>query len=140
VRTRGLGQGLEPVGDLAEALVAGRLGHPRIHVRVLVDLPGDGGLEVVRGVSDGQAGGRIAHHLQVFQEPVGMPGLALGRRAKHRRHVVVALHVRPLGEVEITAIGLRLAREGVLEIVLGLAAFECHTTCSSMMWFVDELE
>src|SRR3546814_3225545 len=55
----GLRQGLEPVGDLVEALVARRARHARIHVGVLVGLAGDGRLEVQRGIADRLAGRRI---------------------------------------------------------------------------------
>src|SRR6476620_5979925 len=56
----GLRQGLEPVGDLVEAFVAGGLGHARVHVGVLVGLAGDGGLKVVRRAADRQARGGVA--------------------------------------------------------------------------------
>src|SRR5690606_9991600 len=45
----GLGERLEPVGDLAEALVPGGLRHARVHVGVLVGLARDGGLQVLGG-------------------------------------------------------------------------------------------
>src|SRR5918993_5820624 len=41
----GLGQGLEPVGDLGEAFLARGAGHARIHVGVFVRLARDRGLE-----------------------------------------------------------------------------------------------
>src|SRR5512137_3090406 len=41
-----LGERLEPVGDLGEALLAGGLGEARVHVRVLLGLAGHGRLEV----------------------------------------------------------------------------------------------
>src|SRR5438045_3796363 len=41
VRALGLGERLEPVGDLLEALVARRLGVARVHRRVLERLAGD---------------------------------------------------------------------------------------------------
>src|SRR5689334_21759490 len=41
VAALGLGQGLEPVGDLGEALLARGLGHSRVHLRVLVGLAFD---------------------------------------------------------------------------------------------------
>src|SRR5262245_9025849 len=46
VRALGAGQGLEPLGDLLEALLAGGLREARVHRRVLVGLTGDRGLEV----------------------------------------------------------------------------------------------
>ena len=41
MRLLGLGQGLEPVGDLVEAFLAGGARHARIHVGVFVRLAGD---------------------------------------------------------------------------------------------------
>ena len=48
VRTLGAGQGLEPLGDLGEALFARGLRERRVHLRVLVRLAGDRRLEVLR--------------------------------------------------------------------------------------------
>jgi hypothetical protein len=53
-----------------EALLAGGLGHARVHVGVLVGLARDAGLEVALGVADGQAGGRVAHRLEVVEVAV----------------------------------------------------------------------
>jgi hypothetical protein len=126
VRTLGLGQGLEPVGNLVEALVACVLGHSRVHVGVLVGLAGDRRLQVVRGRTDRQPGGRVAYLLQVLQVTVGVTGLALGGGTEHRGHVVVAFHVRLGGEVQVTAVGLGFAGKGVLQVLFGLASFEIH--------------
>src|SRR6266571_1008806 len=41
----GLGERLEPVGDLVEAFLAGGTRHARVHVGVLVGLAGDRGLQ-----------------------------------------------------------------------------------------------
>src|SRR5215510_8802189 len=41
----GLGEGLEPVGDVGEAFLAGHARHARIHVGVLMGLAGDRGPE-----------------------------------------------------------------------------------------------
>ena len=71
----GLGQRLEPVGDLVEALVAGGLGHARVHVGVLVGLAGDGRGEVVHGVADGLVGGGVADSLEVVEVAVRVTGL-----------------------------------------------------------------
>jgi len=76
--TLSLDQSLEPVGDLVEALVAGRLGHTGVHVGVLVGLTGDGRLQIVAGSADGQPRGRVTGSLQVFEMTVGMAGLTLG--------------------------------------------------------------
>src|SRR5258708_5187177 len=114
----GLGQGLEPVGDLLEALFARGPRHARIHVGVFVRLAGDRGLEIERGGADRLAGGGVAHDLEEFEMAMGVAGLALGGRAEDRRHVVVALDVGLLCEIEIAAVRLALARERVLQILL----------------------
>src|SRR5690606_38571495 len=77
VRLLCLGQRLEPVGDLGEALFARRLGHARVHVGVLVGLASYRRLEVARRVADGKIRRRIADLLEVVQMPVGMSGFAL---------------------------------------------------------------
>src|ERR1700737_1943514 len=46
MRLPGLGQRLEPVGDLVEAFLTGGAGHARKHVGESVGLAGDHGLEV----------------------------------------------------------------------------------------------
>ena len=117
----GLGQGLEPVGDFVEAFVARGARHARIHVGVFVGLAGDGGLEVLLGAADRQAGGRIADGFHEFQVAVGVAGFAFGGGAEHRGHVVVAFHVGLLREVEIAAVGLAFAGEGVLQVLQGFA-------------------
>jgi hypothetical protein len=80
----GAGEGLEPVGDLVEAFVAGGLGEARVHLGVLVGLAGDGRLEVVLGVADRLAGGRVADFGEVLEVAVRVAGLALRRRAEQR--------------------------------------------------------
>src|SRR5205823_13199849 len=47
VRLLRLGERLEPLGELGEALLTRGLGHAWVHLRVLVRLPGDRGLEVL---------------------------------------------------------------------------------------------
>ncbi len=124
----GLGQGLEPVGDLVEAFVARGAGHARVHVGVLVGFARDGSLEVQRGLADLEARGRIdVHEVQV---PVGVAGLALRRGAEHGGHVVVTFHVGLLCEVEVAAVGLALAGEGGLQVLQGLAARNFHRVSS----------
>ena len=59
------------------------LGHARIHVRVLVRLAGDRGLQVVARLADRQARGRIADRLEVLEMPVRVARLAFGRRPEH---------------------------------------------------------
>ena len=83
-------------------------------------------LRLAAGLADRQTRGRIADRLQVLEVPVGMAGLAFGRGAEYRGDVVVALDVRLACEIQVTTIRLGLAGECVLEILLGLAAFEIH--------------
>ena len=56
----GLGERLEPVGELVDAFLAGNAGHARIHVDIFVGLAGDRGLEDVAGRTDRLAGRRVA--------------------------------------------------------------------------------
>src|SRR6266446_8423878 len=93
MRLPGLGERLEPVGDLVEAFLAGCAGHARIHVGVFVGLAGDRGLEVVAGQTDRLAGRRVVHFLEIFEMTVRVPGLALGSRAEHGGDIVEALDV-----------------------------------------------
>ena len=123
MRFLGLGEGLEPVGDLVEAFLAGGARHARIHIGVFVGLAGDRGAQIIAGAADRLAGRRVADLFEIFEMTVRMAGLALGRRAEHRRHVVVAFDVRLLREIQITAIGLAFAGECSLQIVLGLRTF-----------------
>src|SRR5258708_15277592 len=78
MRLPGLGERLEPVGDLVETFLAGNAGHVRIHVGVFVGLAGDRGLEDVAGRTDRLAGRWLAHFLEIFEMAVRVPGLALG--------------------------------------------------------------
>ena len=57
---------------------------------------------------------------------VSMPGLAFGGRAEDCRHVVVALDVCLLGEVQIAAVGLTLTGERRFEVLLGLGILQCR--------------
>src|SRR5262249_19202846 len=107
-RFPGLGERLEPVGDLVEAFLAGNAGHARIHVGVFVGLAGDRRLEDVAGRTDQLAGRRAAHFLEIFEVAVRVPGLALGRRAEHGGEIVEVLNGGLLGETEIAAVGLAL--------------------------------
>jgi len=115
--------GLRP-GNVREALVACRLRHPRVHLRVLVGLAGDGGAEVLVRAADRLVGRRIADALQVVQVTVGVARLGLGGIPEQAAHVRVALDVRLLGEVEVAAVGHGLAAEGLLQVVVRLAALE----------------
>src|SRR5260221_13285004 len=102
MRLPGLGQCLEPVSDLLEALVARGARHARIHVGVFVGLAGDRRLEIVAGRADRLARRRVAYFLEEFEMAMRMARLALGGRAEHRRHVVVAPYTRLLREIEIS--------------------------------------
>src|SRR5664279_5225527 len=55
-----------------------------------------------------------------------MAGLALGGGAEQRGDVVLALDVGLVGEVEVAAIGLRLAGERVAQALLGLRSLQTH--------------
>jgi hypothetical protein len=57
---------------------------------------------------------------------VGVARLALGGGTEHGRDVVVALDVGFVCEVQVAAVGLRLARKRVFEILFGLASFQVH--------------
>src|SRR5664280_357606 len=119
------GQCLEPLGDLVEALVTGRPGEPRVHLRVLVRLALDGGLQIVLGRADRGAGDRVAYLAEEVEVAERMSGLPLGDGPEERGHVGVALDVRLLREVEVAAIGLALAGERLLQVFLGLAVLQC---------------
>src|SRR5262249_50258590 len=67
VRLLGLRQRLEPLGDVVEAFLARSLREARVHRLVLVRLAGDGALQVLLGVSDREARGRITDALQVVE-------------------------------------------------------------------------
>src|SRR5688500_5105846 len=88
VRALRLGQRLEPVGDLLETLLAGRLRHARIHVGVLVRLTGDGSLQVHLRGADRQPRRRITDLLEVFALCVRMPRLTFRISADPSSHVV----------------------------------------------------
>ena len=78
----GLGERLEPLGNLVETFLACRPGHARIHIGVFVRFAGNCGPQIIRSRSDRLAGGRIAYFLEVFEMTVSMPGLAFGGRAE----------------------------------------------------------
>src|SRR4030067_2325961 len=87
-------------------------------------LAGDRGLEVVRGRSDGEASGRVAALLQVFQVPMGVAGLALSRGAEYRRDVVITLDIGLGGEIQIATVGLGLTGKGLFQITFSLTSFK----------------
>src|SRR3546814_2637755 len=57
---------------------------------------------------------------------VGMAGLAFGGGTEDRGNVVEALDVGLLREVEVAAVGLALAGEGVFQVLFGLAVLQRH--------------
>src|SRR4051794_13850444 len=120
----GPGERLEPLRDLFEALVARGLGEARVHLGVLVGLTGDGRVQVVRRGADLLTGGGVADLGEEVEVAERVAGLTLRHRAEQRGHVGVALDVGLLGEVEVAPVGLALAREGVLEVRVGLAAVQ----------------
>ena len=128
----GLGKGLEPVGDLVEALFAGGLRHARVHLGVLVGLAGDGALEVGDGVAHGLVGGGVADRLQVVEVAVRVAGLAFGGLTEVAGDLGVALDVGNLREVQVAAVGLRLAGEGGLQVAVGLGAVQFGHWVSSL--------
>src|SRR5215471_18260012 len=91
VRALGAREGLEPLADLLEALLAGGLREARVHLRVLVGLAGDRRLEVERRVAQRLAGRRITDLLQVVEVTVRVAGLALGGVAEQAGDVGLAL-------------------------------------------------
>src|SRR5690242_6618791 len=131
MRLPGLGERLEPVGDLVEAFLAGNAGHARIHVGVFVGLAGDCGLEDVAGRTDRLAGRWVAHFLEIFEMALRVPGLGLGSRAEHGGEIVEALNVGLLGETEIASVRQALGGNRVLQILLGLGSVERRHVASS---------
>ncbi len=126
MRALGFCQRLEPVGNFFEAFVARAFGHARIHIRVFVRLAGNGGCQILAAGADRQAGGRIAHLLQVFEVAVRVAGFAFGGRTKHRGDVVLAFDISLVGEIKITAVSLGFAGERSFQIFLGFRALEFH--------------
>jgi hypothetical protein len=120
----GLGQGLEPLRDLGESLFAGGPGHAGVHLRVLVGLALDGGLQVLPGIAEGHVGDGIADRLQEIHVAESVARLRLRSVAEEAADLRIALDVGGAREVEIAAVGLALGAEGVLQILVGLAPFE----------------
>src|SRR5579875_1564701 len=106
----GPGKGLEPLGDLFEALFASGLGEPRVHLGVLIGLPFDRRLQVVGCRPDPGTGDGIADLSEEVEMAERVTGLPFGDRTEQRSDVRVTLHVRLLREVEVTTVGLALTR------------------------------
>ena len=124
VAALGLGQGLEPLRDLREALLACGLGHPGVHLGVLVGLPLDGRLEVLPGVAEGHVGGGVPDLLQEVHVAEGVAGLRLGGVAEEPADLGVPLDVGGAGEVQVAAVRLALRGESVLQVLVRLGALE----------------
>src|SRR5438132_13374004 len=124
VRLLGLGERLEPLRNLLEALAACGLREARIHLRELVGLALDRRLEVQLRGADRHVGHRVAHLLQEVQVPEGVAGLGLRGVAEEPAHVGIALDVRAAREVEVAAVRLRLAGERVLQVAVCLTALQ----------------
>src|SRR5687768_12083541 len=77
VRLLGLGERLEPLGELGEALVPRRLRHARVHLGVLVRLTSHGRLEIQLGLADRFARRRIADLLQEVEVAERVAGLGV---------------------------------------------------------------
>jgi hypothetical protein len=120
----GLGERLEPLGDLVEALLAGGLRHAGVHRLVLVRLAGDGGLEVLGRVADRQARRRVADAGEEVEVAVRVAGLAVRGLLEEARDVGAPLDVSLLCEVQVAAVRLRLACKGVLQVLVGLRSVE----------------
>src|SRR5512143_925892 len=91
VRLLGAREGLEPFGDLGEALLAGGLREARVHLRVLVGLALDGRLEVEVRPADRESRRRVADLLEEVEVPEGVSGLGLRRVAEEAADVGIAL-------------------------------------------------
>ena len=89
-------------------------------------LPGNGGIQILGGGADRFAGGGVANLLEKFEMTMSMAGLAFGGGTEYGGRVVIALHVRLLGEIQIAAVCLRFASKGGFQIFLGFRAFQAH--------------
>ena len=87
-------------------------------------LAGHGGLEIELGVTDRQVRGRVAGLLEEVQVSVGVARFAFRGLAEVAGDLRVALDVGRLGEIELAAVRLGLAREGVLQVAVGLGALQ----------------
>src|SRR5262245_23122318 len=137
IRLLSLGQRLEPLRQLRQPLVPRGLGHAGVHLRVLVGLTGHGGLEVQLGLADRLAGGGIADFFEEVEMTERVTGLGVGRVLEQARHVREALDVRDAREVEIAAVGLRLAGKSVLQVVEALSPLEAspwHSSSFDLGW------
>ena len=79
------------------------------------------------------AGHRVADLGEEVEVTERVAGLALRHRAEQRGDVGVALDVGLLREVEVAAVGLALARERLLEVLVGLGAVQVGHALVSLL-------
>ena len=106
--------------------LAGRFGEPRIHLRIFVGFTSHGSLEIGRGITDRQPGGRVAHLRQELQVTERMSGFTVGGVLEHTGRIGVAFYVRLAGKVQIAPVGLGFAGERSFQVLLGFAPFKFH--------------
>src|SRR5689334_14510188 len=80
----GAGEGLEPLADLLEALVARGLREARVHLGVLVGLARDGGLQVVGRRADRLAGDGVTDLGEEVEVAERVARLTFGDGAEQR--------------------------------------------------------
>ena len=85
-------------------------------------------MQVLIGRAERLAGGRVADLAQVVEVAVRVAGLALGGVAEEAGDVGVALDVGLPAEVEVAPVRLRLALEGLDQVLVGSRSFE-HGSC-----------
>lgn len=83
----GFGQRLKPLGQFGKAFITRRLGHARIHLRILVCFAFNGRLQIGLGIPDRHTGRGITDFLQKVQMSEGMACFRLGRVAEQSTDV-----------------------------------------------------
>ena len=128
VRFLSLCQGFEPFGQFRQTLVPRSLGKTGIHFGVFIGFAFDGRFQVFRRSADGHARNRIADLFEEIEMPEGMTGLRLGSVAKQAAYIGITFNVSDPCEIKVTSVRLRLALEGVFQILVTLRAGEtfCH--------------
>jgi len=119
-----LGQGLKPFGQFRETFGPRGLRETGIHLGVFVGLALDRRLEILFRGTDGHAGARITDFFQKIQMTKGMSSFGLRSISKKAADIWITLDIRDPREVEIAAIRLRLAGEGMLQIVVAFCAVQ----------------
>src|SRR5260370_19709174 len=104
VRLLGAGERLEPLRDLRKVFLPGGASKAGIHLRVLVGLPFDGGLQVGVGCPHRETRHRVSRFLQEIQMPERVPRLGLGRVAEEAADLAVPLDVGAAREAEIAPV------------------------------------